>query len=92
MRIKRAALLSVFAFYAGPALADTALVEPPRKPKKITSFELRKTSVEIVAVTRRARSDTTFHKRYVDESLAMNKVYPGYPKPAYVSFDLRVPF
>ena len=92
MLIRKAALLSVFVLYAGPALAEMTLVEPQREPKKITAFELRETSVEVVAVTRRARADTAFHQRYVDESLALNKVYPGYPKPAYVSFDLRVPF
>lgn len=92
MLIRKAALLSVLALFSGPALAEMPLVEPQREPKKITAFELRETSVEFVAVTRRARANTAFHRRYVDESLALNKVYPGYPKPAYVSFDLRVAF
>ncbi len=92
MCIRRTALIGALTFCAGPALADMALTEPQRAPKKITAFEWRETPVELVAVTRRARANTTFHRRYVDESLAMNKVYPGYPKPAYVSFDLRVPF
>ena len=92
MCIKRTALIGVLTFYAAPAFAEMTLSETQRTPKKITAFELRETPVELVAVTRRARANTTFHRRYVDESLAMNKVYPGYPKPAYVSFDLRVPF
>ncbi len=92
MLIRKAALFGVLIFYAAPALADPQLIEPRRTPKKITTIEVRETAVEFVAVTRRARSNTEFHRRYVDESLAMNKVYPGYPKPAYVSFDLRVRF
>ena len=68
------------------------LIEAQKTPKKLTAIEFRETAVEVVAVTRRARANTEFHRRYVDESLALNKAYPGYPKPAYVSFDLRVQF
>ncbi len=92
MLLRKAALSSVLVFYAAPALADPQLIEPRRTPKTLTTIELRDTQVDVMAVTRRARADTEFHQRYVDESLAMNKVYPGYPKPAYVSFDLRVRF
>ena len=92
MMIRKTALAGVLACIAGPAFADQQLVEPRRTPKKITSIEVRQTAVEFVAVTRRARADTEFHRRYIDESLALNKAYPGYPKPAYVSFDLRVRF
>ena len=63
-----------------------------RRGVALTTIEVRETAVEVVAVTRRARANTEFHRQYVDESLAMTKVYPGYPKPAYVSFDLRVQF
>ncbi len=92
MFIRKAALFGVLVFYAAPALADPQFIEPQRTPKKLTAIEVRNTQVEVMAVTRRARANTEFHQRYVDESLAMNKVYPGYPKPAYVSFDLRVQF
>ncbi len=92
MFIRKAALFGVLVSYAAPALADPQLIEPRRTPKTLTSIEVRNTQVDIMAVTRRARADTEFHRRYVDESLALNKVYPGYPKPAYVSFDLRVQF
>jgi len=92
MMIRKIALCSVLMFHAAPALADPQLAEPPRTPKKITSIDVRETAVEFVAVTRRAQANTEFHRRYIDESLALNKAYPGYPKPAYVSFDLRVQF
>ena len=92
MLIRKAALLGVFVFYAAPALADPQFTERQRSPKTLTTIEVRETAVEVVAVTRRARANTEFHRQYVDESLAMTKVYPGYPKPAYVSFDLRVQF
>ena len=90
--LKTAALFSAIALYSGPSLAEMTLVDPQRTPKKITAVELRETSVEVVAVTRRARANTVFHRHYIDESLALNKAYPGYPKPAYVSLDIRVQF
>lgn len=92
MMIRKAALAGVIAFYAAPAMADPQLFEPRKTPKRLTTIEVRETAVDVVAVTRRARADTEFHRRYIDESLALNKAYPGYPKPAYVSFDLRVQF
>ena len=90
--MKKAALCCAFTLYAGPAFGEMSLIEPQKTPKRITTLELRETSVDVVAVTRRARANTTFHRHYIDESLALNKAYPGYPKPAYVSFDLRVQF
>ena len=92
MLIRNAAIAGVAALFATPAMADPQFVEPRRTPKPITTIELRDTAFEVVAVTRRAQADTHFHRRYVDESLALNKAYPGYPKPAYLSFDVRVQF
>lgn len=74
------------------ALTDPQIIVHRRTPKKVAAFDVRDTSVEVIAVTRRARANTEFHRRYVDESLSMAKVYPGYPKPAYVSVDMRVKF
>lgn len=94
MLIRKAALLGVLVFYAAPALAETnALYETRRStPKTLTAFAVGNQPVEVMAVTRRARADTRFHKTYLDDCESMSKVYPGYPQPALVSFDLRVRF
>lgn len=98
MLIRKAALLGVFIFHAAPALAEPPKFEPPmfegRKPapKPITAFEVRQQPVEVMAVTRRARADTHFHRAYMDDSQSMGKVLPGYPQPALFSVDVRFQF
>ena len=97
MLIRKAALFSAFAFYGAPALADMSHSDLHRDghqptPKTITAFDVNGQSVEIMAVTRRARADTEFLRDYVDDSASMSKVMPGYPQPAVVSVDLRFQF
>ncbi|MEO1252678.1 MAG: hypothetical protein AAFW81_10070 [Pseudomonadota bacterium] len=92
MLIRKAALLGVFIFHAAPALADPFAQGRRPEPRPISSFQFAEQSVEVLAVTRRARADTPFLRDYVDECEDFSKVYPGYPQPAIVSFDLRLNF
>ncbi len=93
MLIRKAALFAVFAFYGVPALAQQQAPQQLRsKPKVLTAFEVGAQPIEVMAVTRRARADTEFHRHYIDDCESMAKVYPGYPQPALVSFDVRFQF
>ena len=92
MLIRKTALAGVLVFYAMPALAemDEGLDSPT--PKSLTSFEVANQNVEILAVTRRSRANTHFHRDYIKDSSDMSGFMPGYPQPAIVSFDLRFRF
>jgi hypothetical protein len=93
MLIRKAALLGVFIFHAAPTLAQTQLQAERRSgPKTLTAFEIGAQPVEIMAVTRRARADSEFDRYYIDDCETMAKVYPGYPQPALVTFDVRFQF
>lgn len=92
MILRKLALVSVFFTYAVPALAEDFSFERKRAPKPITSFELGTQSVEVLAVTRRARADTARRRAYHKECQAMSKALPGYPQPAFFSVDFRVYF
>lgn len=89
-------ILSVFVvLWATPAAAGEPLVHlnaVKSKPKPVTSFVLAEREVEILAVTRRARADTPLRRAHLDHSETMAKVMPGYPQPAFVSFDVRLKF
>lgn len=92
MLIRKLALSSVLVLHALPALAEPGAREYRSKPKPITQFELRNQSFELLAVTRRARANTAFHRAYMDDCESMAKVFPGYPQPALLSLDVRVSF
>lgn len=77
---------------ATPAMAQDVFAGARGKPKPITHFEVANKSIELVAVTRRARADTRVHRAYMKESIAMSKAMPGYPQPALLSFDMRMKF
>lgn len=62
------------------------------EPKPLTTLSIGTRPIEILAVTQRARADTEFRRDHLEESQAMSKILPGYPQPAFVSFDIRVSF
>ncbi|GJL95011.1 MAG: hypothetical protein DHS20C05_14160 [Hyphococcus sp.] len=92
MMIRKIALSSVFLFYAAPALGQS--IEPVRKsqPRPIMALTLGSQSIEMLAVTQRARADTPLRRAYVKECKSLSKVMPGYPQPAFVSIDFRLKF
>jgi len=92
MAIKIFALAGALCCYAAPAAAQDAFTERRGTPKPITHFEVADQSVELVAVTRRARANTRAHRAYMRESIALSKAIPGYPTPALLSVDVRVKF
>ncbi len=75
-----------------PAEAFDDLMHLTSKPRAIASFEIREQAIEISAVTRRKRADTAIRQDFLEESRAMGKVLPGYPQPAFVSFDISLKF
>lgn len=91
MRIRKIALVAVFILASQPVAAFDDF-GPKHTPKPITDFILAGRHVEMLAVTRLARADTAIRRARLEESLTMAKVMPGYPQPALVSVDLRVPF
>ena len=89
-------MASIFAItlatQTSPAEAFDDLMHLTSKPRAIASFEFKEHAIEISAVTRRKRADTAMRRAFLEESRAMGKVLPGYPQPAFVSFDVSVKF
>ncbi len=87
-------LSAAMAMGSAPAAAGTADEQSfmRAEPRALAAFSVATKRVEIAAVTRRARADTPLRRDYLEESLNMAKVMPGYPQPAFVSFDLRIKF
>ena len=87
---------SVFWLLSAPALAmdrndmDRNSVNAP--PRAIKSFAVGDRHIEVAAVGRNSRADTLLRREHLDECRAMAKVMPGYPQPAFVSFDIRLKF
>ncbi len=96
MFIRTAALAGVFVFHALPALGQNHTLTNIRghqaQPKPIAALSLGARRIEMLAVTQRARADTPLRKAYLHECKSMDKVFPGYPQPAFVSVDFRVRF
>lgn len=92
MPISRAALTAVLALQSAPALATEERDVNAKGPRPIAAIPLGERTVELLAVTERARADTPLRRAYLEECKAMSKIYPGYPQPAFVSVDLRVEF
>jgi len=63
-----------------------------RKRRSVTAFTVQERPILFAAVTRRARADTKIRRAYMKERLAMGKVYPGYPQPPFITFDIRLQF
>ena len=81
----------VFALFSAPAMAfDNVTVGA--SPKAFAKFQLGDHKFEMCAVGRRGHADTPLRRAHLKESRAMGKVYPGYPQPAYVTFDIRFKF
>lgn len=80
------------AFVAGATHASAFDETYWPEPKSLTIVTIGAQAVEILAVTRRARADTAIRRDQLEEAQAMSKVLPGYPQPAFVSFDLRFSF
>ena len=80
------------AFSVQTASANDFDSAPYSSPKPITDFHFGGRDISLLAVTRRARADTPLRQQHLEECREMAKVYPGYPQPAFVSFDLKVHF
>jgi len=92
MRIKTAVLGGALLMTTTPAWGLDDLTHLNTEPRAIAAFEFRERAIEISAVTRRKRADTPVRRAYMEECRAMGKVLPGYPQPAFVSFDIRLKF
>ena len=92
MQKKAVIIASALAMQITPASALDELTHLTSKPRAIAAFEIQQRAIEISAVTRRKRADTLLRHAYLEECRAMGKVFPGYPQPAFVSFDIRVKF
>ena len=62
------------------------------EPRPVASLQIANRSLEMLAVTQRARADTPLRRAYLDECQNMSKIMPGYPQPAFLSVDLRIQF
>ncbi|MEE2691487.1 MAG: hypothetical protein VX640_08110 [Pseudomonadota bacterium] len=93
-----AALISLMwsgAAVADPACADAALgfeADDMNAPRVVESFSLAGAEVFLTARGRTAYADTELARDFIEESQEMDKVMPGYPQPAYVTFSLSVSF
>ena len=93
------AIMTIFVFalalWATPAAAAQRLAHATpfaAKPRAVAAIVVAQQRFEIMAVTRRARADTPLRRAHLHDSAAMSKVLPGYPRPAFVSFDIRFKF
>lgn len=93
-----AAGLALAALPAGaePASADPTYALADRQiagtPKTLAVFDVVGADVSVVATGRLAFVDTRQRGVDLEEALEMGKVMPGYPQPAYVTFDLKLSF
>ncbi|WDI32453.1 hypothetical protein PUV54_04500 [Hyphococcus flavus] len=94
MRTIIAIIVFSLSLWASPATANDLRHQTPynAKPKALAALNLADRRIEMLAVTRRARADTVFRRAHLDECRNMSKVMPGYPQPAFVSFDFRLKF
>ncbi len=61
-------------------------------PRTLAAIDLANRRVEMLAVTRRARADTPLRREHLYDSQNMAKMMPGYPQPAFITFDIRFKF
>lgn len=95
----KAALAATVLCGTSPAAAEPASADPmflvaasaPR-PREVTSFDVAGVDFAVIATGRFAAADTARANDDLEESLEMAKVMPGYPQPAYVTFDLKLAF
>lgn len=89
------AALMTDAALAEPAHADAAASfasAPARTPRAIESFSIAGADVSFTASGRNAYADTGLQRDHIRDARAMDKVMPGYPQPAFVTFDMRIWF
>ena len=83
---------------ASPAAAEPAHADPTfisavaRSPAVLRHFTFAGANVDITARGRRASIDTQRRLKEIEEAVEMAGVFPGYPQPALVTFDMRVSF
>lgn len=80
----------ICAVLCGPALAEPAA--RASATRVIADFDIGARPVEVLAAPRRAHFDTAIRKDYLHDCESMAKVMPGYPQPAFVTFNLRMKF
>lgn len=62
------------------------------RPAKLAAFTLAGADIAFTAVGRNARLDTQRRIDDLHEAQAFSKVFPGYPQPAYVTFQMNLSF
>lgn len=92
MLIRIIALVGALATHAPMTFAQSNAASVAPKPKPIAALYIGERQIELLAVSQRARHDTALRQNYLFECKSMSKVLPGYPQPAFVSFDLRLQF
>lgn len=95
------AACAALAFGFSGASAESALADPAfapngaayvYRPARLANFSLAGADFAFTAVGRTARLDTQKRVDDLEEAQALAKVFPGYPQPAYVTFQLNMPF
>jgi len=92
MRVRTIALAGGLLCYGFPALAADNTTVAYANPRPLSSFSVGERRIEMHALPRRMRADTALGRDYLEECMAMGKVLPGYPQPAFVTLGLRVKF
>jgi len=92
MMLRKTALTAAILLNGSPAFAQNNVDDYVSRPKPIIAIPIGARSVNIVAVTQRARANTAMRREYLKERKVFSKVVPGYPQPAFVSIDFQVKF
>jgi hypothetical protein len=97
----RAALAAWAALGASPVAAEPACADPTftiverngaAEPRILTALDVAGARLAVVATGRLAFMDTRQRNADIEEAIELGKVMPGYPQPAYVTFDLKMSF
>ncbi len=101
-RIAKGAVLAAWAALAAaraeaePASADPTYTRAERNsaahPHTLTAFNVAGANLAVIATGRLAFADTRQRSADMEEAIEFGKVMPGYPQPAYVTFDLKLSF
>jgi hypothetical protein len=95
------AAIAALALGFSSASAESALADPTfapgsgeyvYHPATLASFSLAGADIAFTAVGRTSRLDTQKRVDDLNEAQAFSKVFPGYPQPAYVTFQLNLSF
>ncbi|MEX0643801.1 MAG: hypothetical protein WD076_00705 [Parvularculaceae bacterium] len=101
-RIAKGAVLAAFAALAAtpadaePASADPAFTFAEREyvasPHTLKKFSVAGARLAVIATGRFAHIDTRQRRSDFEEAIEFGRVMPGFPQPAYVTFDLKLSF